>query len=113
MESLRERLRHKEETIHRYEQLLTQANQEHEAGLRGQQEESARLEAAVRSQQATYNALRSSQSQGMETLLTAGSAVQQHMARIQQLEDEVQELQESLGQMTSQLAASRLVSFGG
>ena len=108
MESLRERLRHKEETIHRYEQLLTQANQEHEAGLRGQQEEIARLEAAVRSQQAAYNALRSSQSQGMETLLTAGSAVQQHMARIQQLEDEVQELQESLGQMTSQLAASRL-----
>jgi hypothetical protein len=108
VESLRERLHHKEETIKRFEHLLMQANQEHEAIARAQQEEIGRLEAALRSQQAAYNSLRSSQMPGIENLLTSGATIQQYVTHIQELEEEVRELQESLSQMTGQLAASQL-----
>ena len=104
IDSLRERLKQKEATMTRYEELLAQANTEHEDAIKRRQDEILILQNTIRSQQAAFNELRSNRSN--ETL-TTGAQIGQHVARIQELEDEVQELQVSVGQLSSQLTHAR------
>merc|ERR1712013_17632 len=91
-------------TMTRYEELLAQANTEHEDAIKRRQDEILILQNTIRSQQAAFNELRSNRSN--ETL-TTGAQIGQHVARIQELEDEVQELQVSVGQLSSQLTHAR------
>ena len=104
IESLRERLRQKEVTMARYEELLEQGSREQEEAAGRSQEELLTLQQTVRSQQAAFNQLRSSKE---AVNLTSSSSIGQQVARCQELEDEVAELQASVGQLSGQLAGLR------
>ena len=102
--SLRERLKQKETTMTRYEELLEQSNTEHDESLKKRQEEIVILQTTIRSQQAAFNQLKSNRSNETSH---SGAQIGQHISRIQELEDEVQELQISVGQLSTQLAEAR------
>ena len=104
IESLRERLKQKEATMAKYEDMLRQSNEEHDEIVRRRQEEIFILQNTIRSQQKAFNELRSSRS---NEAVTSGAQIGQHVARVQELEDEVQELQASVGQLSTQLMESR------
>ena len=104
IDSLRERLKLKEETIKKYEELLQQANTEHDESVKRKQDEIIELNARMREQQSAYNELRSSR---MLEDFTSSETVNKYVTRTQELEDEVQELLDSLGNVTTQLSASK------
>ena len=110
---LRERLAQKEETVARYEQLLRRAREEHEDELRRRQRDLAALQITVRNQTQAFNELKSASNAA--TLVTpasaapASSVIAQQSERINILEEEVQELQASLAELSNQLAAARFV----
>ena len=101
IDSLRERLKQKESTMQKYETMMQQSNVFHEEEIKKKQEEIMILQTTIRNQQTAFNELRSSKTS--ETL-TSGSQIGAHVARIQELEDEIQEMQISIGQLSSQQA---------
>ena len=112
IQSLRERLEQKEETVGRYERLLRQARNEFEAELNRKQEEVISLKTSLRSQSQTIQSLRVS----TRLELTNQSGIEQNsishviatkMQRIAELEDEVIDLQTSLGEVSKQLAIAQ------
>ena len=104
IDSLRERLKIKEETIAKYEQLLKQSNSEHAESMQRRQQEMNELNRKLREQQTAYNELRSSR---IVEDLTSSDTVHQYVTRAQDLEDEVQELQDSLGNVSTELATAK------
>ena len=107
IESLRERLKIKEETIAKYEDLLKESSLAHEDSLMKKQREIVELNDKIRKNQTSYNELRSSRV--MEDL-TSSDTVHQYVKRTQDLEDEVQELQESLSNLTSDISTLKAVN---
>ena len=104
IDSLRERLKQKESTMARYEEMFKRSNEDHDEMIKKGQEEILILQNTIRSQQKAFNELRSSRS---NEALTSGAEIGEHVARIQELEDEVQELQASVGQLSAQLMEAR------
>ena len=104
IESLRERLKQKESTMAKYESMLEQSNLDHQEEMRKRQEEIMILQNTIRSQQTAFNELRSSKS---NEAVTTGAQIGAHVTRIQELEDEIQEMQVSIGQLSSQLMEAR------
>ena len=104
IESLRERLKQKESTMGKYEKMLQQSNADHEEEIKKKQEEIIILQSTIRNQQTAFNELRSSRS---NEALTSGAQIGAQVSRIQDLEDEIQEMQVSLGNLSSELMESR------
>ena len=109
IQSLRERLEQKEETLARFDKILKQARQDYEAELHRKQEEIVHLKTSLRSHTQTIQSLKvSSRLSGSESNTdnishVIGSKVQ----RIAELEDEVLELQSSLNEVSKQLAIAQ------
>ena len=112
IQSLRERLEQKEETVGRYERLLRQARNEFEAELNRKQEEVISLKTSLRSQSQTIQSLRVSTRLELASNQSGGNVSQSSiiatkMQRIAELEDEVIDLQSSLGEVSKQLAIAQ------
>ena len=114
IQSLRERLEQKEETVGRYERLLRQARNEFEAELNRKQEEVISLKTSLRSQSQTIQSLRvstrlelASNQSGIEQQKSISHVIATKMQRIAELEDEVIDLQSSLGEVSKQLAIAQ------
>ena len=104
IDSLRERLKIKENTIAKYEDMLKDANLAHQDELIKKQKEIIELNEKMRKNQQSYNELRSSR---MMEDLTTSDTVSNYVKRTQDLEEEVQDLQESLSNMTAEISAAK------
>ena len=108
VDSLRERLKQKEETLARYEGLLQQMRSDHMEALQKRQEEMLVLQSTIRSQQQAFNELKSSNSEKSATESSNPTGVIATQSnRIHELEDEVQELQGSVTKLSNQLSITR------
>ena len=110
--TLRQRLAQKEETLTRYEKLLKQSRVENEDEIQKRQNEIVALKTTIKNQGQAYAELKASTS-GLVSDATAnisqstGGVIADKVHRIQELEDEVQELGVSLGELSHQLAVAR------
>lgn len=105
--SLRERLKQKEETLVRYEGMLKQVREEYEQDLKKRQDEMVNLQVSLRNQKQSYNELKSyNVVRGSSSQNTTGIIAQQ-ANKINELQDDVQDLQASLRDLSTQLAAAR------
>ncbi len=106
--SLRERLRQKEETLERYEAVLRQSREEYDEEIRRRQEEIVSLQVSLRNAKQSYNELKSYNAvHGGARQPSSTSVIGQQSHRINELQDEVQDLQASLRDLSTQLVAAR------
>ncbi len=109
--SLRERLAQKEETLTRYEALLKEVKEDHEKEIRQRQDEITALQISVKNQSQAFIELRSATAGGRwelhESSKDASSFSASQANRIHSLEEEIQELQCSLTELSNQLAVTR------